>query len=141
MVANLSPGQLTLTVCPDNTLTGTIFGEAIEGRVDPAGTSLTFKRFSGVGRGGERRVVQVYSGAVISGDEFRPGVKFIGGQFYESDAKGEPTSDGRYAWVMSIGRDSEPKDLTELQGRWQLSSGFLAHTSMAERLGKATGLD
>ena len=65
-------------------------------------------------------MVQVYSGAVISGDEFRPGVKFIGGQFYESDAKGEPTSEGRSTWVMSLGRDSEPKNLTELQGRGRL---------------------
>ena len=141
IVANVSPGKITLTVRPDNTLVGTIFGEAIEGKVNPDGTGLTFKRFSSNARGADRRVVQVYSGTVSHDDEFRPGVSFIGGQFYESDAKGEPTSDGRYTWVMSLGRDSEPKNLTELQGHWRLESSFLGHPADAELLGKTTGLD
>ena len=140
IVANVSPGKITLTVHPDNTLVGTIFGEAIEGKMNPEATGLTFKRFSSTTRG-DRRVVQVYSGRIGHEDEFRPGVTFIGGQFYESDANGEPTSDGRYTWVMSLGRDSEPKNLTELQGRWRLESSFLGHPVDAVLLGKTTGLD
>lgn len=139
VTANLSTGSLTLKVAADNTVTGTLFGEEVQGSVTPSGTFITFRRFASVGKTG-RRVVQVYSGTITQNDAFRPDVSFASGQFYESDDAGQPLSATRYTWVATIGLDSQPKNLKELQGTWRVTHSYGAQYSAAT-LCEKTGLD